>query len=314
MTAMDKATIIFGEKKSVPIASFKSSQLKDIENAIEDEIGAYTLRGNDVMSLVAEAKADPALQGGYVKVGVVSGNLVFRCQDKNSVTRSFRDLILVKNYTSKQSVYTAGQVAALRGHKESAAHFDGELADRWNDRSVGAVSRPVAESILAEAGAGAWFVRQGTGDITVISYRKGSGYAHEKVARFADLGLSQEHYLSPLQVERLLKVVHERESAQPEAPGATQVAVKSKLLDAQKVVALAAIPGFYKKLGRDEAGKLLKGKPANTWLIRASDSKKGEIVWAHRVDKKTVQETLDNNKYDAFQGHASAHAALQIKA
>src|SRR5262245_55429806 len=135
MATMEKATVIFGEQKQITPLKFNTQHLNEIELLIQSAIGFdFKIRRAEVSKAVEAAREDPLLKPGYVKVGVVSGNLVMRFKEKATSGRHIVDLLLVRDFNSKAAAH------ALANPQPAQQPAQQGEAINWGKLSVGNMS------------------------------------------------------------------------------------------------------------------------------------------------------------------------------
>jgi hypothetical protein len=285
MASMDKATTIFGEQKQITPMAFNTQHMNEIEATIQSAIGFdWKLKRGEVSRAVEAARQDPLLKVGYVKVGLVTGHMVMRFKEKSSSGKHSTDLILVKDYTAK---------AAARG-PASAAPSTGTPAPKgaatnWGSLSVGNMSEEAAEKALVTADDGAWFVRHGLGNALTVSVREGEAVRHYPVAEAEALNLDQAKGLSAQQVGH-----------QPR-------------LDPMRLAELERMDGFFARLDRAGAERLLAGAGHGAWLVRGT-GRPGEIIWSRKNGTKVEHAVInDDRRYNALQAYRGTAGALQVR-
>jgi hypothetical protein len=285
MASMDKATIIFGERKLITPMNFTVAHMNELETIIQAEIGYdFKLKRGAVGKAVDDARKDPLLKTGYVKVGVVLGNLVMRFKEKNTSGKHMTDLILVKDYKAKKEAHAANPTkppVAVQGAKQQPGYD-------WDKLSVGNMNEEGAKKALASADDGTWLVRHGLGNALTVTVKIGDHeFKHYSVAEAEALNLSADKRLGG-QGRSPARLSHTRETE------------------------LERMDGFFRRLDRAEAERLLSDKDNGAWLVRGT-GRTGEIIWSrknrHKVEHAVIN---DDERYAALMSYRRQYANLQV--
>lgn len=184
--------------------------------------------------------------------------MAMRFKEKKGDGKHFTDLSLVKDYKTKS-------VGRLPG-TGSASKPD----ENWGALSVGNMKQEDAEQALSARAEGAWFVRHGLGNGLTISLRQGGVVTHVPVAEAAALNLDYNRRLTA----QLLNLTR---------------------LDPRRQRELEALPGFFARLDRQAAERLLSTRPANAWLIRASLCS-DEVAWLRKTPERVEHYAIRDDK------------------
>jgi hypothetical protein len=110
---MAKSTIIWGEQHSVSLARFSSAHMAQIIDLIHKNIGpTQTIDHAAAQSAIRKAKGNPKMKNGYVKVGLIDGNLVLRCKEKKFLGDIEVDAVLAKSYRAKVAAWDSQKMEA----------------------------------------------------------------------------------------------------------------------------------------------------------------------------------------------------------
>jgi capsule polysaccharide export protein KpsE/RkpR len=136
---MDKATIIYGANKSVPLANFNG--YAEVTETVQKYIGPNEqVNLTEARRAVQEANADKKMKTAYIKVGEVGSDLVLRAkQDKWNGDIEY-DGVLVKGYKAKVTAFdkakadaTAAFIAQYVNNVELGIQNIDENAERFRN-------------------------------------------------------------------------------------------------------------------------------------------------------------------------------------
>jgi hypothetical protein len=104
--SMAKSKVIWGEKRSVTLASFSETHFKQIFALIRENIGpGEYVNEAGIRRAVMQAKQNPKMKNGYVKLGLIGSDLVIRAKEKKFLGDIEIDAVAVKSYPVKVKKY-----------------------------------------------------------------------------------------------------------------------------------------------------------------------------------------------------------------
>ncbi len=279
MATMEKANTIFGETRQVSPLGFNTTHMNEIEHLIQAAIGgAWKLKRAQVAKAVDAARKDPLLKDGYIKVGLVTGHMMLRIKQKKGDGKQVTDLILVKDYKSLAAKFVPAVDSRMTPGK-----FD------WNALSIGDLSQEEAEKALNASYDGAWFVRLDQNNTLTVSVRQSGRFQHLTVAAAEALGLEPAKHLTN-----------------------QQLGFRSGL-SPMRLRELQALPGFFTRLDRHAAERLLNAKEVNAWLIQAGH-RDGEIAWSRKTANRVEHYVIRDEKgFVEFSRYRQRYDSLQVR-
>ena len=296
----DKKRTIYGEKKSVHVKDFNE---RDLLEAIEDTL-AEPLAGLNLAAMRAEYKkamADPDMHWGYVKVGIVGSDLVWRVKSVKGDKVS--SVILYKNFTKKEEEIQQKSQEALAVHKANSIgghdHAVAAAIMQWDGYYIKAVSREMAEKALAVGISpdGAWLARAENQKL-VVSKRRGRAINHVIVDRHVQAGKSPAE--TGLDVNKAIK---------------TAADVKNKVALYDGVDDIRRSPGYFDTLSDQAAEAKLEAAPDESWLVHGATYETGLAILTWKRGGKVLHARLDSLKeVQTAKRYMAGNAARQITA
>jgi hypothetical protein len=103
---MPKSKVIWGERRSVTLAGFSEAHFKEIFKLIRESIGPNEyVNEAGIRRAVMQAKQNPKMKNGYVKLGLIGSDLVIRAKEKKFLGDIEIDAVAVKSYPAKVKKY-----------------------------------------------------------------------------------------------------------------------------------------------------------------------------------------------------------------